>query len=74
MKKPTQFNKGWWNCFGSFVSEMHDNNPDMAVEYAKRIIKGAGVHNAEIGEAIKSGELPDQVAALLAFNDFNSED
>lgn len=74
MKKLTQFNKGWWNCFGSFVSEMQDNNPDMAIEYAKRIINGAGVYDDEIGCAIESGELPDQVAALLAFNNFNSED
>ena len=67
--KMTQFNKGWWNCFGSFVSEMQDNNPDMALEYAKRVIKGAGVSDSEIGDAIESGELPDQVAALLAFNE-----
>lgn len=43
MKNLTQFNKGWWTCFGSFVSEMQDNNPDMAREYAERIIKSAAV-------------------------------
>lgn len=72
--KMTQFNKGWWNCFGGFISEMQDNNEDMAVEYAKRIIRGAGVSETEIGEAIQSGELPDSVAAFLAFNNFNPED
>lgn len=73
MRRLSQYNKGWWNCFGSLVSELADSNPALAYDLGKRVVKGAGVNLDEAKAVLASDELPVVVSHWLSHY-FNPED
>lgn len=48
-----QFDKGWWNCFNSFVNNTINVNGSICME----VLRGAGIIKDEIEEVLRSGDL-----------------
>lgn len=48
----TDFNKGWWNCFISFLIEMKPLTSELDNETCNLVLKGANVTTKEIQEVL----------------------
>lgn len=59
------FDKGWWNCFNSFVIEIYEHKMKSDTSFLDNVLKGAGVERSEIINILKTEIVSDYTKGYL---------
>ena len=59
------FDKGWWNCFNSFVCEIYEHKMKTNTYFLDDVLKGAGVERTEIINILKTEIISDYTKGYL---------